>query len=214
MQPGIFGLGMSFDGAIVIITVAPFVLLSLAIPYAVLRLRGEIPPDPQLGFKIGLQFFFSVAIIIALAGVTIMAVDLMTRDNLAGRVPGNEGFNEAQRTGLGMALSGLLLALIHFLLGQLITNQGQWPRVRRTFAGWRFAIQGVVVMFALTALLIQFFQKDALEPQNVGPLKRYVAILGIWGPAWVIHLVLLSLSGQEAPPSERYSRSIRLDDDD
>jgi hypothetical protein len=208
MQQDFFGAGLAF-GSVFFFGLVPFIFLALAVPYMVIRLRNEGPEDPQLGTKVGLQFFFSAAILLGLTGATIMAVDLITREQFDMAIappqpmqPGGrpmprpadrEFFNTAQRTGVGMILSSILMALVHFLLALALTDRPNWMRVRRTFAGWRFVIHGVVVAFAGTMLIITILQKDAFEPPGFRVIKALFAVLLLWVPCWLINLVLLKV---------------------
>ena len=58
---------------------APFVLLGLAIPYAILHARDSrgVERDPHLGLKTAMYFFYSLSILIVLTGLTIIAVDMV-----------------------------------------------------------------------------------------------------------------------------------------
>lgn len=205
MRGNFFELGFAF-GSTFLLSVIPFVLLSLAIPYAVLRLRNEEPADSQLGTKIGLQFFFSVAVMILLVGLTVMAVDLVNQEEDWGAKPllakgrpvgvgaaEKEWFNTAQRTGLGMVVSGLMLALFHLLVAKIMTNKVQARQVRRIFVGWRFAIQGMVLMFSVTALVVTVMQRDPFLGENIRMIKTLAAVLGVWFPFWLVHLLLLQV---------------------
>jgi hypothetical protein len=66
--------------SLIALTLAPLLLLGLAIPYAVLRLRDSrnVEHDPQLGMKAALYFSFSLAILISLTGLTVLVVDLFS----------------------------------------------------------------------------------------------------------------------------------------
>src|SRR5205085_1642989 len=87
----------------------PFILPGLAIPYAVLRARDSREhPDSQLGLKVGLYYFLSVGILQLLSGLTVISVDLLTREDARGvrdergrqiRPAEAEERNEAIRTG-------------------------------------------------------------------------------------------------------------------
>ena len=49
----------------VVMIVLPGFMLALAIPYAILRMRDARGgrPDPQLGFKVAMNYFFSLALV-------------------------------------------------------------------------------------------------------------------------------------------------------
>jgi hypothetical protein len=214
-------LGLVFSSSI-FLGVIPFILFSLAIPYAVLRLQNVEPVDPQLGSKVGLQYFFSVALMIMITGLTIMAVDLSMRDELFGIAPpppppqpmgfrpkadpaDKDLFNSAQRTGFAMVLSGLLLGAVHVVVAFALTDRAHWLRVRRTFVGWRFAIHGIVVMFSFTVLVILLLRKDFGEPATFRAIRGFLAVLAVWIPSWIVHVALLKLYawlGRTAPISK------------
>jgi len=180
----------------------PLVLLGLAVPYLVIRLKAESPPDPQLGAKIVFQFFFSAAMLVALAGTTMFAVDWLTRDYIPNEETGNplgrstfeslsaKGFNVTQRIGLGMILSGGAVAALHALLIHSTTLTHR-QRIRRTFIGWRFAIHGVIVLFGLTLLLTLVLQREPFQMPIVLPLKAVTAATLVWAISWVVHLLML-----------------------
>jgi TRAP-type C4-dicarboxylate transport system permease large subunit len=72
-----------------------------------------------------------------------------------------------------------------FLLG---TNDPTQRSVRRVFVGGRMALCLLVLMITVTALVAVLIQK---EPQNEAA-ESLLAILLVWFPASVIHLVLFS----------------------
>src|SRR5262247_3661522 len=91
----------------------PLVLLGLAIPYAVLRARdSREQPDSQLGLKAGLHYFLSVGILQFLTGLSIIALDLITRDDRVGR----RADDEATRVGIAVAAVGAAFAFLHLIL--------------------------------------------------------------------------------------------------
>jgi hypothetical protein len=179
----------------------PFVLLGLAIPYAVLRARDSREhPDPQLGLKAALHYFLSVSLLLFLTGLTVVSVDLITREGRPGRDPDTD----AIRTGLALAASGAAFASLHLILLSR-SNDHRNPIARRTFTGWRFAIHGLVVLFCVTACVVIVLQKT-FETRT---LKIFLAILLVWFPSWLVHLVLLwirSTGPRFEPP--RFNRSV------
>jgi hypothetical protein len=193
-----------------VVLMLPSLLMGLAIPYAVLRLRdvkGE--PEPQAGFKAALYFFFSLSMMLVMTGLTIIVVDLvMTTDFGLGaprnRFGGREPFpNDAQRTSFGFMISGGLFALIHFICILTLTDRPFSSPVRRMFIGWRFAIHGIIVMFAVTALMIVLFQKD-VGFNGLSQFRRFlIGVLLVWAPSWFVHLVLLRVSSPVTPPPRR-----------
>jgi hypothetical protein len=157
-----------------------------------------------------------MAVLLILTGLTMMSVDLITKESTSsqktqppGRQPifqtDDEWFNPTQRTGVALILSGLLAALVHFLVALVMTNRHNWARVRRTFAGWRFAIHGVIVLVCTSSLIVLVLQKKAFEDDNFRAMKAFFAVLIIWFPSWLLHLGLLKIyslaSRPERPPT-------------
>ncbi len=174
----------AYGGALVL-----FLLVSLGVLYLVLRqqdARGE-RHDPQLGLKTVLQFFYSVSMLILLAGLAVLADDLARTDAAF--------LSRQQRLGFALAFAGLLFACLYWLLLRLGTNDAQWPAARQMFAGWRLAIHSFVVLFAATVLLVELFK----EPHLRGEAHRTCfAVLCIWAPSWLLHIVLVWWYGMKA----------------
>jgi hypothetical protein len=173
----------------------PFLLLGLAIPYAVLRLREtREEADPRLGLRVALSFFFSLALLLVLTGLTVFVVDLLQQSNFLGPRRfggiGRQDFpNQAQRTAFALMVSGGLFILLHFIFLVVMTDRQSRSPVRRMFIGWRFVIHGLVVMFTMTLLMIVLFQIDRV--QNVEVIQTLLGFLAVWGPSWLVHLMLL-----------------------
>src|SRR5688500_16182393 len=73
----ILWIGMAIAAATVLV-IAVIALTGLAVPYLVVRLKAEPPEDTQLGAKVAFQFFYSIGILVVVAGVTVLAVDWLT----------------------------------------------------------------------------------------------------------------------------------------
>jgi hypothetical protein len=172
---------------------SPFLLLGLAIPYIVLRVRNQqsMLYDSQLGLKAALYYFFSLSILLIETGLTVIAIEALSES-----VVPTSGLSGETRTGLALVLAGLLGAGSHLLLIKGMTNEARFPIARRLFVGWRFAINGLVVMGAGTALLVAIFQN---ESGGLRSIRALIATLLIWLPSWGIHLVLLHLYRDQPP---------------
>lgn len=194
----LFGLAAVFSG--VLILLLPILLLGLAIPYAVLRIRDSRSddPDPQVGLKSALHFIYSLSILLIVTGITVLVVDALQEKNKqpVGRPgfgqpqpaakPPTE-FNTQQRTACALIVSGFAIGLLHLLLILGFTNDRRRPEVRRVFVGWRMAIHAVMVLATFTLLVIQVFQKE-VQWESIKPT---LGTLVVWGVSWVIHLVVL-----------------------
>jgi len=185
-------------GVVYFFLFSPFVLLGLAIPYAILHARDSrgVERDPHLGLKTALYFFYSLSILVVLTGLTIIALDMVKEQQglFGAQAPGpmrapqsNQWFNDAKRVGTGLIFAGFVFGLIQFVLLQTMTNDRRWPLPRRVFSGWRLAISGLVVLTFFTTLVVNLFQENL----KLESLKNWLAILSVWTPAALVDLVLL-----------------------
>jgi hypothetical protein len=177
----------------------PVLLLALAIPYAVLRLRAQKneEQDPQLGLRTALHFFFSLSVLLVLNGLTIIAVDFVRDRNPPVPRPGfpqrqqnfalQDEYTDAKRAGVGLILGGVVFGIIHLVLLTTVTRDRRWPEARRLFNGWRLAIHGLVILAVFTWLMIALQQR--VVPMET--VRSLLAALLIWVPAWTVDLVLL-----------------------
>jgi hypothetical protein len=188
--------------------ILPYLLLGLGFPYIVLRLRDaqNRRPDPQLGFKAAMYFFYSIALFLILTALTIFVVDFLmeldTGGMLGGRRQGFQGFqggrqrepfpNPTQRIALAILTSGAVFLVLHLVVILTLTKERGPSLARRTFLGWRLAVHGIVVMFGVTGLLVILFQKSDFPADE---LRRFfIGLLIVWLPSWFLHLVLLRVS--------------------
>lgn len=223
---------------LLIVSVLPIIVICLAYPYMALRLRDsrEEKRDPELGIKTAYYLILSAAILLILFGLTISAIDVMdgTLEKRNRPQPQPQAqfqqqqrdpferiiTDAAQRTAWGMTVSGLLFALTSMLLLKMGTNDIHYPSAKRVFVGGRLAFVGIVVMIAVTALIILFFQKEVPRKE---PYEVIIAVLMVWAPALAVHIFLMRLYASQPYYDDRTtSRSSRrgrqeqeyLDDDD
>jgi hypothetical protein len=209
----VFGLTLAAGYALALM---PFLLLSLAIPYAVLRLRSQegTEADTQVGLKVFFYYFFSLGVLLVLAGATILAVDAVADKSQV--LPGGGAFgapqravkggdfNAAQRTGASLVVTGILAALFHWVLAKAATNDRSWPAARRLFAGWRLAIHGLVLLMTATVLIHDLFQEDT----NVELVKSLLAVAAVWSFAWLADLFVLWFNSRPPRPAQKPRRAL------
>jgi hypothetical protein len=170
----------------------PLLLLGLAIPYAVLRLRDSRNPvqDPQLGLKCALYFTHSIGVLLLLTGLTVLVIDFLQElSHQPFRGPGGQGpiFSPVQRTAAALVVSGLVVSFFHLVVIVGFTNNRKWPETRHVFVGWRLAIHSLVMVTAFTALVITLFH----QAPDSDTLINVMGTMGVWFPSWLIHLILL-----------------------
>jgi hypothetical protein len=214
-----FGLFSGLAITALLFGLLPFLLLGLAIPYAILHSRDSrgVERDPQLGLKTALYFFYSVSILMVLMGLSIIVVDLLRDLQLFGPAPfgprprGGSSFNSTRRFGSSLMFAGFIFGLVQFIIIHMTTNDRRWPLPRRVFGGWRLAVSGLVVLLTFTGLVVSLFQ----ENMQVESLQDFIAVLSVWSPAWLVDLVLLKSRSrqyvveEEPPPRTRFPRRER-----
>jgi hypothetical protein len=184
----------------------PVALLGLAIPYAVLYVkdRRNEEHDAEIGLKSALYYMLSLSILLILTGLTILVIDFLVEDKRAPAPtprPSSE-FSPVQRTAFALMVSGFAIGLFHLVVILGFTNDRRYPATRRVFVGWRLAICSLVVLVSFTVLVVQVFQKDVRWED----LKPVFGTLLVWGPAWLIHLLLMRFYGSN-PVGGRLRRS-------
>ena len=186
-------------------------LLGLAIPYAVLYMRDSRNEehDSEIGLKSALYFMLSLSILLILLGLTVLVVDFM-QDKTTSIPSGPSSppmpttrttseFTEAQRGGFAMMVSGFAIGLFHLVMILGFTNDRRFPATKRVFLGWRLAIHSMVVLIAFTTLVVIVFRKDVTWKD----IRDVFAVLLVWAPSWLIHLMLMRVYGSSVAPRRR-----------
>lgn len=195
LSPDPFGLSMLSKIMVGVLAVA-FVFLSTVLPYALLRYRpGTSGHDHQLGLKVVLHLFKSMSIVILLVGLTLIAMDVLSTD----------GHPTLGKWGQGMSVASAGLMLIYILCLFFGTNNRHANSVARLYAGWRFLLCNIVVMVSLVSITVLYFDdlptKPALKEEWLTWRKSFWAVLIVWTPAWLVHLVWVWLLSRPAKTS-------------
>jgi hypothetical protein len=151
-------------------------LWSAPVVYIVLRWQAHHEgdaPDPQLGLKILLCFFRSLALHTALAGAGFIVYGLMP----------DTRYEPSFRIGCPLLIAGGLVSILHDGVVRRWTNSAARPTVAKTFAGIGLAMTGLIGFGALASLLLFAFQKIHVgEGLNISLAVALVAL-----PTWAVH---------------------------
>jgi hypothetical protein len=129
----------------------------------------------------------------------VPAVDPTTGQSLP--PPPRDWFNEEQRTAAGLTASGLMYAVLFLLAIRWVTNDRDFPAVRRAFAGSRLGLAVLIVMAATTVSLVALFQRGETELKTI---QKNTAVVLVWGPTALLHFVLMfRSSGWRNQPGNR-----------
>ena len=173
----------------------PFGLAMLIGPYFVLRWRDDKqqPRDPDLGIKFGLHFLLTIAILLLVTGVSIIAADFLLQISTHQR-----DFTlktGGMRTGFALTVAGAFLAPIFFYMVWTKTNDALLPSVRRFFIGSRFIVSGMVSIITLATMLIDVFQDRS---QGFGSSAELVmpllGVFSVWGTEMCLSVFFLMTS--------------------
>jgi len=136
--------------------------------------RDGRPDDPWLGAAVLLHYFWTLALHLALFGLTL---------TLAGLLKGTSA--EELNPGLGLLSAGViaLLATV-FALGR-VPRSPLRPQVWRVFNGLNLLLCGLVTLVALVAAAIMLFDGKITD------LRLPLVALLIFGAAWCWFLRLL-----------------------
>jgi hypothetical protein len=207
-------------GVVVLLSGAPMLLLALAIPYAILKMRDARleSNDPEIGLKSALYYGFSLGILLSLVGLTFMVYEALEKGSSSSSSTSSStstwsSLSWGTRTGLGLLASGIPTAVTHLVLILGMTNDRRYPDTRRIFVGWRLAIHSLVVLTAYTAMMLILFLKD--RSVDLSDIQLPLALLIVWLPSWLIHLILLRVYQRAVMPLMRVvSPTIRSRDED
>ncbi len=208
MDPFAGALVAGFGFMIIMMTVLPSILMLVALVYVALRVRDAKAehPDPELGLKTAYWLLYTIGIVIAHFGLTVLATHGLqlleiTGPAMRGGFGGmpfaraNDSWSPASRTGWALVLAGSAIAIAFYLIGSIGTRDREWPYVRRVFTGSRIAIAGLVVTIAFTFLFVMQFQKD-IPPGGI--YETALASLAVWLPSLAIHVFLFRWGGTPA----------------
>jgi len=195
---------------LLILILAGDALVPVALAYVVLRVRDARGPDPDpaLGTKTAYHLINSLGILMALTGLTVSILDLMS-GTIAPKPAGQQqpvfppcpqpaqpakegGFNTAQRTAAALTGVGVLFALAFWGLLKG-TNDRRRRSVQRVFVGGRMALCLLITILAAAGLAVALVQKDP----DYEVTESLLAILFVWLAAAIVHLILFRAATRE-----------------
>lgn len=99
--------------------------------------------------------------------------------------PPKQWWNSQQRLAVTLVGSGLLHGGLAWTALLVLTNHRTQPMVGRSFVVLRFGVCGVVMLVVNTLILHGFLAEGDTRYE---PLAFYLAVVGVWGPAMLLHL--------------------------
>lgn len=140
--------------------------------------------DRYLGLKAVGHAFFSLGVLLLLGSITAIVVEFVVEGTAQDR---GDGLSPTLRASFALLVSSVVLcASASYCMSQL-TNDDDYPMVRRFFLGARFGFSGVVAFGALTATLMTLFARGEIGD----PFSVAASVLLVWTGSSVVHLRLL-----------------------
>lgn len=144
--------------------------------YVVARWRAskDAAVDPQLGLKFAIYYFGTVALHVALVGLTLVIYTIVRPSD-----PDGDGKGEAYRMAFGFLLPAAAVFGGHLAL-LLRTNDRVMPGVKRLFYGFNLLVAGLLGFTALVASCQALFHKGSTD--GMGHFAG--AALVVYGTLW------------------------------
>jgi multisubunit Na+/H+ antiporter MnhF subunit len=136
--------------------------------------RNGHPTDPWLGAVVLLHYFWTLALHLALFGLSLA---------LAGLIKGPN--SEELKLGLGLLSAGVIALLVTFFALSRVPSSPQRPQTWRVFNALNLLFCGLVALVALCAAAIMLFDGKSAD----APLPLVALIL--FGAAWSWFLRLM-----------------------
>ncbi len=219
MNPSVFEPG---EFGIVVLLSGSRRMLSLGAGHSLRHPRGCAMPGVQRSrdrAQVGrLDYGFSLGILLSLVGLTFLVYEALEKGSSSSSSTSSStstwsSLSWGTRTGLGLLASGIPTAVTHLVLILGMTNDRRYPDTRRIFVGWRLAIHSLVVLTAYTAMMLILFLKD--RSVDLSDIQLPLALMIVWLPSWLIHLILLRVYQRAVMPLMRVvSPTIRSREDD
>jgi hypothetical protein len=132
------------------------------------RQNKDPVPDPQHGPKFALHYFGSIALQLALGGLSLLLYTLVSKED-------SDYKGDSYRAAAGFLLAGGLVLGITAGLRRF-TNDDERPGVRRLFTGFNLITAGAVTFFALVAGFQLLFMKGR-GGDGIGRLAMVVLLV-------------------------------------
>ena len=162
---------MGMMGLVPLMYLFYFIIPLAPIAYIFLKWRAyrdHSPPDPQLGIKVVLFYFKTLAYQAILVAVTLIIYGIL-----------KGGYKDEMRTGFGILVGGGIIYSLHLVMIQNIFKTTSTKLVSRFYGGFNLVIAGILGMVSLVVLCVVIFQGD------VSDIKLPVSALLVYGLAWV-----------------------------
>ncbi|MBN1797678.1 MAG: hypothetical protein JW822_03815 [Spirochaetales bacterium] len=130
--------------------------------------------DPQVGLKVLLYYFKTIALHVMLAGVVAAAVGIFT-----------DTLSENYSFPLALCSVGVLIYAAHLVLIIIFTNRCSFPTVARYFTAYNIFIVGIATIVSAVMSIIFLVEGDYDSLNTTG------AAVIVYSLAWAAQLIIL-----------------------
>jgi uncharacterized membrane protein YuzA (DUF378 family) len=134
--------------------------------------RDEAAPDPQLGMKVVLYYFKTLAYQGLLVSLAVLFYSVL--DNESNII----------KVGLGIFISCGLLYIVHYIIIPKLTNTLEFPLTARVYTGFNLIIVGLIGMISFVITVTILIDKGLKNSEL--PLAIFV----VYAIAWVVQTLL------------------------
>lgn len=167
-------------------TMSLVVLLYAAIPlfpllYVIIRWRVKGGGEPGLGYRSGLLYLRTVALLVLATGTSLMVHGLLAENS------DTRSMDDMRRIAYGLIVGGAVFFLVTFTLVRTLGDAVGAVDAARVFHGFVLLLSGLATLAALIVLCVLLFQRNA----EMDDLREPLAYLIVWSITWVVHVMIL-----------------------
>lgn len=134
--------------------------------------RDGSSPDPQLGMKVVLYYFKTLAYHAVIASLAALLAGVL------------ENRNNTIEVGLGIFISSGLLYIGHYIVIPKLTNTREFPLTARIYTAFNLIIVGLVGMISFVLTVTMLIDK------GLEKIETPLAVFVVYAAAWVVQTLL------------------------
>ncbi|MFH2011059.1 MAG: hypothetical protein ABI333_30950 [bacterium] len=148
------GMMMMMSGISSLVMLIFMTTLAFVAAYIILRWRAlkDEEPDPQLGVKAAINYFQYILVLFTLLGLTLVFTAFFAK------IGKSEG-KDLWKVGLGMLFGAASLFAGFEAFHRMMTNQADFPEVRKTFFGMTLVSTGLIAVVTFVLFWMGLFDK-------------------------------------------------------
>lgn len=167
-------------------TMGLVVMLYAAIPlfpllYVIIRWRAKGGGEPGLGYRSGLLYLRTVALLVLATGASLLLHGVLAENS------DSRSMDDMRRVAYGLIVGGAVFFLVTFTLVRTLGDAVGATDAARVFHGFVLLLSGLATLAVVVVLCILLFGRDV----EMSDLREPLAWLIVWSITWVIHVAIL-----------------------